>query len=396
MFGAVDAAGSSLHRPMSNLVTGKKSTWALHLLKPAVSKATACLHQLFDLLAQQPLVHRSTFRLPRLQRPTKMSYLSLAPITPVVNGAGPIRAFLLGAVTVASGKSTGELAVVLNETKPTWLPVPGAYELHGEPSGGAGLLDLSQAVVPGSDMLPERLKHEHDVAGNGRWCGYVLLNAGRREITWRLHAPPLLINAGDSSLPVSKSPEPELPPETSKLTSMLLTPLKMTLAKPGWGMESFLTAPFGWWMPKTCSPVAGMSIRMGMGVIPTIGVLKKAEQTVIVRRTIGKALPDDLLHFDNSRSVAPRLCAVAIRLVAKDDRTASRVFDRVCHAMPCSDDGIRTYQCDAASGQIKPRSLLKSTCTTMPMLGMTVAEITRGCDAGNILPVRWIVAEPFA
>ena len=46
------------------------------------------------------------------------------PTTPLVNGDGPMSGFLFAAVTLARGKSTGELAVVLNETSPTRLPVP--------------------------------------------------------------------------------------------------------------------------------------------------------------------------------------------------------------------------------------------------------------------------------
>jgi hypothetical protein len=59
----------------------------------------------------------------------------------------------------------------------------------------------------------------------------------------------------------SKRPEPELPPDTSNSepTVTNVAPLATTVVKPGWGMDSFLTAPLGWCTPNTCSPGAGRS-----------------------------------------------------------------------------------------------------------------------------------------
>ena len=45
----------------------------------------------------------------------------IAPTLPPVNGAGPISASLFAAFTGCSANSTGSLAVVLNDTRPTLL-----------------------------------------------------------------------------------------------------------------------------------------------------------------------------------------------------------------------------------------------------------------------------------
>ena len=64
--------------------------------------------------------------------------------------------FLLPAVTFASGKSTGELAVVLNETRPTRFPVPARTNCTKSEAAARASSILVRPLVPGSDMLPER------------------------------------------------------------------------------------------------------------------------------------------------------------------------------------------------------------------------------------------------
>ena len=58
---------------------------------------------------------------------------------------------------------------------------------------------------------------------------------------------------------MSKSPEPELPPETSVFTLMPLALDPSTRAVSACRGEIFLTAPLGWWTPKICSFTPGRS-----------------------------------------------------------------------------------------------------------------------------------------
>jgi len=69
---------------------------------------------------------------------------------------------------------------------------------------------------------------------------------------------------------VSKSPDPELPPETCTVegTEIAFGLLARTVAKLACFGESFFTAPFGWWIPNTCSPGAGMSCLIWIAGIP--------------------------------------------------------------------------------------------------------------------------------
>jgi hypothetical protein len=63
---------------------------------------------------------------------------------------------------------------------------------------------------------------------------------------------------------LSKRPEPELPPATSRFTWTNI-PVLTTPVVPVADGEVFFTAPFGWCTPKTASPTAGKLLRTGTG-----------------------------------------------------------------------------------------------------------------------------------
>jgi hypothetical protein len=125
-------------------------------------------------------------------------------------------------------------------------------------------------------MLPERSKTSMTsrVTGGGE--------AGTRSARMFLvgqyaSAPPAqglpLDNTPTIRPAVSNRPDPELPPETCTLcgTVMPLELLPVTVAKPcPSGIESFFTAPLGWWIPNTCSPgaKAGRSCRNWIAGMP--------------------------------------------------------------------------------------------------------------------------------
>ena len=152
---------------------------------------------------------------------------------------------------MAIAKSTGELGAVLKETRPKRLPVLGRTNCTNSEAASRASTIFGRPLAPGIDMLPERSKTiitsrvigGGDAPRSGRMLavGKYLSKTGLEPHGEPLDSTPTMRPAA------SNKPEPELPPDTEKLvgTVTALGSLVTTASKPGWGIESFLTAPLG-------------------------------------------------------------------------------------------------------------------------------------------------------
>src|SRR5215469_2344305 len=128
---------------------------------------------------------------------------------------------LLATVTAARAKSTGELAVVLNDTIPTRLPVPARTNWTNREAASRASWIFGRPDPPSTDMLPERSNTiiTSRVAGGGG----VGAKSGRIEAVGKYRSekglPSRPQGSPNDKTPrmrptMSNSPEPELPPET--------------------------------------------------------------------------------------------------------------------------------------------------------------------------------------
>ena len=121
----------------------------------------------------------------------------------------------------------------------------------------------------------------------------------------------------------------------------------------------------------------------------------KPQETIVVGRTISKALPDDFLNLKKSATIATLPRSVAIGGVVKDDRSALDVLDRILHTMAGGDDGVGAHQGYATGREKESELIAEVRVQDHSHTGRyNVADVTGRRDAGSVFPVRWVIAEP--
>jgi hypothetical protein len=174
-------------------------------------------------------------------------------------------AVLLGSVTLAM-LNVGGPAVVLKETSPARFPVPPRTSCTNSETASLAASILWRPVPSSSCMLPERSITSitsRVMGGGGVGAICVRMVAVGKYRSWEPEQGLPLDSTPTMRPAASNKPEPELPPDTWKVvgTRTPIAPLAVTAANDACGKEIFWTAPFGWWIPNTCSPTSGRSCR---------------------------------------------------------------------------------------------------------------------------------------
>ena len=188
---------------------------------------------------------------------------------------------------------------------------------------------------------------------------------------------------------VSKRPEPELPPETSRSVRIKAG------AAGGYRVErrvrnrKLFYRAVGMVHAEHLLPCGGDvgSHVDGWNPQPAGGNCE-LRQAVIAAAIV--ALTQHLFHFMKARVVARRPCTAALNLIVEGDRAALHMFCRVRHTVSGGDHQIGTDERNRARRQMTAVHVQDHADTAR----YRVTNVSGRRDAGDVLPIGWRMAEP--